>query len=149
MKSRARIYDQCVLPVLTYGIETIVFTKRNIKKLKIAQRSMERRMMGITLQDKIRNTEIRKRTGVADVGQRAAKLKWSWAGHIVRQEGERWSSKILDWRPRTSKRGVGRPPFRWSDDIMHVAGKRWRQLARNRDAWRTKGEDYIQKWMNV
>ncbi|CAH2234711.1 jg4697 [Pararge aegeria aegeria] len=32
-----------------------------------------------------RNVEIRRRTRVSDIAQRVAKLKWQWAGHIVRR----------------------------------------------------------------
>ncbi|CAH2239608.1 jg19130 [Pararge aegeria aegeria] len=38
----------------------------------------------------------------------------------------RWGLKVLEWRPRTGKRSVGRPPTKWTDDIRRVAGSRWR-----------------------
>ena len=44
-------------------------------------------MLGITIRDKIRNTEIRRRTGVLDGVKRIATSKWNWAGHIARREG--------------------------------------------------------------
>ena len=47
-----------------------------IKKLKVAQRAMERAMLGVSLRDMIRNTVIRKRTGVTDIAQRVGTLKW-------------------------------------------------------------------------
>ncbi|CAH2244108.1 jg5119 [Pararge aegeria aegeria] len=55
-----------------------------------------------------RNEEIRRRTRVTDIAQRVAKLKWQWAGHIVRRTDGRWGSKELEWHPRTGKRSVGR-----------------------------------------
>ncbi|CAH2269023.1 jg16047 [Pararge aegeria aegeria] len=58
--------------------------------------------------------------------QRVAKLKWQWAGHIVRRSDGRWGPKLLEWQPRTGKRSVGRPATRWTDDIRRVAGSRWR-----------------------
>ncbi|CAH2241713.1 jg16283 [Pararge aegeria aegeria] len=60
----------------------------------------------------IPNVEIRNRTGITDIVQRAAALKWSWAGHICRKEDGRWSRMILDWQPRTGHRNIGRPPAR-------------------------------------
>ncbi|PZC77920.1 hypothetical protein B5X24_HaOG202801 [Helicoverpa armigera] len=62
-------------------------------------------------------------------------LKWQWAGHIARRADGRWGRKVLEWRPRTSKRSVGRPPTRWTDDLIKVAGRRWMQVASNRDWW--------------
>ncbi|KAI8429904.1 hypothetical protein MSG28_000382 [Choristoneura fumiferana] len=42
---------------------------------------------------------------------------WQWAGHIARRTDNRWGRKVLEWRPRTGRRSVGRPPTRWTDDI--------------------------------
>ncbi|CAH2240412.1 jg3820 [Pararge aegeria aegeria] len=73
---------------------------------------MKRAMLGVTLRDQIRIVEIRRRTKVTDIAQRVAKLKWQWAGQIVRRKGGRWGPKVLGWQPRTGKRSVGRPPTR-------------------------------------
>ncbi|CAH2267434.1 jg23813 [Pararge aegeria aegeria] len=82
---------------------------------------MKRAMLGVSLRDRIINVEIRSRTRVTDIAQRVAKLKWQWAGHIVRRKNGRWSPKVLEWQSRTGKRSVGRPPTRWTDDIKRVA----------------------------
>ncbi|VVD05750.1 unnamed protein product [Leptidea sinapis] len=39
-----------------------------------------------------------------------AKLKWQWAGHIVRRADGRWGRKVL--------------PTRWTDDLVIIAGIR-------------------------
>ncbi|CAH2269561.1 jg8306 [Pararge aegeria aegeria] len=108
--------------VMTYGSETWSLTMGLIRRLRVTQRAMERAMLGVSLRDRIRNVEIRRRTKVTDIAQRVAKLKWQWAGHIVRRKDGRWGPKVLEWQPRTGKRSVGRPPTRWTDDIKRVAG---------------------------
>ena len=60
-------------------ISDVVLTKLLEDKLRVAQRAMERRILGVTRKDRIRNEEIRKRTQVKDVIQEALNLKWSWA----------------------------------------------------------------------
>jgi hypothetical protein len=50
--------------------------------------------------------------------------KWQRAGHIVRRTDGRWGGKVLEWRPRTGRRSVGRPPIRWTDELLKVAGSR-------------------------
>uniref|UniRef100_A0A2H1X035 SFRICE_014916 n=1 Tax=Spodoptera frugiperda TaxID=7108 RepID=A0A2H1X035_SPOFR len=35
---------------------------------------------------------------------------------------------------------MGRPPSRWTDDIVRVAGSQWMQVATCRSTWMTKGE---------
>uniref|UniRef100_A0A2H1VS70 SFRICE_031954 n=1 Tax=Spodoptera frugiperda TaxID=7108 RepID=A0A2H1VS70_SPOFR len=46
---------------------------------------------------------------------------------ITRRTNDRWGRKVLEWRPRTDKRSVGRPPTRWIEDLIKVAGSRWMQ----------------------
>ena len=143
---KTKVYDQCVLPVMTYGSETWSLTMGLIRRLKVTQRAMERAMLGVSLRDHIRNEEIRKRTKVTDIARRIAKLKWQWAGHIARRTDGRWGRKVLEWRPRTGRRSVGRPPTRWTDDLARVAGIRWMRDAQDRSLWRRLGEAYVQQW---
>jgi len=37
---------------------------------------------------------------VVDAVEKIATLKWNWAGHIARRTDDRWTKKILEWRPR-------------------------------------------------
>ena len=52
------------------------------------------------------------------------------------------------WRPRDTKRKVGRPQKRWLHDIKKVAGRYWVNNTQYRIAWKTLGEAYVQEWMN-
>ncbi|CAH2268262.1 jg15893 [Pararge aegeria aegeria] len=106
-----------------------------IRRLRETQRAMERAVLRVTLRDQIRYEVIRRRTRVTDIAQRVTKLKWQWAGHIARRTDGRWALKVLEWRPLTGKRSVGRPPTTWTDDIRRVAGSRWRQAAQDCVLW--------------
>ena len=66
---KRKVYNQCILPVITYGSETCVLkiTKALERKLKNAQREMERIMFGITWRDRKRGSWIRKQTKVKDI----------------------------------------------------------------------------------
>jgi hypothetical protein len=143
---KTRLFNQCVLPTMTYGAETWTLTHEAVHKIRVAQRAMERAMLGIKLQDRVRNVEIRRRTKVRDVGETITKLKWSWAGHVARQSDCRWTKMLTDWWPLLGKRSVGRPPARWVDDIRKIAGQTWMRLAQNRDKWRARREAYAQQW---
>ncbi|KAI8427699.1 hypothetical protein MSG28_002149 [Choristoneura fumiferana] len=57
-------------------------------------------------------------------------LKWQWAGQIAQRTDNRWGRKVLEWRPRTGRRSVGRPPTSY----------RWMQVASCRSLWRSKRE---------
>lgn len=143
---KRKVFNQCVLPVMTYGAETLTLTTTSAKKLRITQRRMERSMLGVSLRDHIRNEDLRARTGVTDVIYRVAKLKWNWAGHVARLTDERWTRRLLEWRPRADRRGRGRPPTRWTDDLKRITTN-WMQSAQDRRQWAEIGEAYIQQWM--
>ena len=142
---KKKTFDQCILPVMTYGAETLSLTQATATKLRVAQRGMERSMLGLTLRDRVRNEEIRRRTGVTDVIERIAWLKWNWAGHVARMTDGRWTRKVIEWRPRADKRNRGRPPTRWTDDVKRIAGN-WLQKAQDRQGWKKLGEAYVQLW---
>lgn len=144
-KLKRKAFNMCVLPVLTYGAETLTLTKASARKLQKTQRRMERSMLGISLRDRIRNEEIRRRTGVDDVLERVTRAKWRWAGHVARSNDGRWTRKILEWRPRADKRSRGRPPTRWTDDLKRIHTN-WMEAAQNRERWKCLGEAYVQQW---
>lgn len=143
---KRKVYDSCVLPVTTYGLETTAITRANAQKLQVMQRAMERRMLHVSLRDRVRNDDIRSRTKVADVVEKIARQKWKWAGHAARMSGDRWPKKLLQWRPRQTNRPRGRPPTRWTDDIVAVAGRDWMRRAQDRQEWRCLEEAFIQEW---
>jgi len=76
---------------------------------------MERAMIGITLRDRIRNEEILRRTKVTDVLRLVAQLKCRWTGHVARQDDHMWAHRILVWRPRETKRSIGRSQRRYPE----------------------------------
>lgn len=110
---------------------------------------MERSMLGISLRDRIPNTEIRRRTGVQDAVERITILKWNWAGHVARMTDNRWTKRITEWRPRQDAfRSRGRPPTRWADDLRRIETN-WIQSAQDRELWKHLREAYVQQWTNL
>ena len=94
---RRRVFNQCVLPTMTYGAETWSTTKYLEQKLMTAQRSMERKMLNISLRDKVKSSEIRSKTKVKDIIEKIKEAKWRWAGHIARRQDNRWTKRITEW----------------------------------------------------
>ena len=91
MSPKRKVFNQCVLPAMTYRCQTWSLTKALVKKLETSQRAMERRMLNVKLKDRIRNTTIRQRTRVIDIVKYVANTKWKWAGHIARMKDNRWT----------------------------------------------------------
>lgn len=146
---KKKVFNQCVLPVLTYGAETLTLTKKTVNKIRVAQRAMERSMLGVSLRDRVPNTRLRQMSGVTDAIERITMLKWNWAGHIARMTDGRWTRKILEWRPRQDAfRHRGRPPTRWADDIRRIETN-WMNAARDRRRWNGLREAYVQQWTQM
>ena len=93
---------------MTYGCETWNITKFLEQKLVTAQHAMERKMLHITLHDKVKNSVIRSKTKVKDILEKIKEAKWRWTGHVARREDNRWTKRLTDWQPRTGKRRRGR-----------------------------------------
>ncbi|KAM0735271.1 LINE-1 retrotransposable element ORF2 protein [Formica fusca] len=145
---KRKVNDTCILPVTTYGLETATLTVSSANRLRVCQRAIERAMLGISLRDHIPNKEVRRRTRITDVVERVARLKWQWAGHVAR-DNIKWTKTLMQWRPRESRRSVGRPQLRWRDDIQRHAGKNWIQTAQERTTWKEKEEAYVQEWTST
>ena len=64
---RSTILRACVLPAMTYGVETWALTNQTKNKLAAAQTKMERTMLNITYRDRKTNVWIREKTKVTDV----------------------------------------------------------------------------------
>lgn len=141
MKLKARIFNMCIVPILTYGCQTWSFTKRQRSRMETTQRRMERRMLNKTWKDKIRNEDLKKRSQVVDVAEQTIKLKFKWAGHLMRRRDDRWTKRITEWRPRDGKRSRGRQKTRWRDALP----TNYQRLAQDRGLWRSFWEEAISR----
>ena len=98
-----KIYNQCVIPAITYGCKTWKLTKQTENSLRIAQKAMERAMLGITLTDRRRETWIREKTKIKDIIQVIKQLKWKWTGYIARMNANRWTKRLTNWHSYNNK----------------------------------------------
>lgn len=119
MDLKKSVFNSCILPVLTYGAQTWSIIRRQMSKLQVCQRRMERTILGVTLRDRIEKTEICQRTGVRDVAETAKSLKWNWAAHVAHMNQGRWARRVTEWYPRGGKRRSGRQRTRWCDEIRN------------------------------
>ena len=81
---KAKIFNQCIIPAMTYGCETWTLTNIMINRLRVTINNMERNMMNIRLRDKIRVKDTRSKTKIRDIIEVIKKSKWRWAGHLAR-----------------------------------------------------------------
>ena len=64
---KKQVFNQCIVPVLSYGAETWTTTKKLEKKLRVTERAMERILIGVTRRDEVTNQNLRMKTNVRDI----------------------------------------------------------------------------------
>ena len=146
---KKQVFNQCIIPVLSYGSETWTTTNKLEKKLRVTERAMERIMIGVTRRDRVTNLNLRSRTKVQDILQEVKTKKWRWAGHLARQQDNRWTRRVTDWTPRTYVRKRGRQCRRWTDEIRDYAGVTWVRTANDRGKWKVDEEAFLQQWRDI
>ena len=148
MSLKRKVFNQCVLPAITYGCQTWSLTKALVKKLETSQRAMKRRMLIVKLKDRIPNTIIRQRTSLTDIVQYLTNTKWKWAGHIARMKDNRCTIRSTQWQAE-GVRSVRRPKRRWRDDIVGQQVAVWTRIAKDRERWKTLAEGYFLQWKDT
>lgn len=141
---RRKVLVVCVLPALTYGLETMALTREQQKRIQVCENNWVRRLCGARLIDKRRLTDLREEVGLdRTVTQRLVEKRLKWAGHVARMNEDRLA-KRAERMDGTRPRGRGRPRVRWSDCIRRdltgaeedVGGDTWRERAEDREKWR-------------
>ena len=122
---KARLFNAVVLPTLLYGCETWTCTDTDWHLLQVAQRRMERRMVGTTLLHRRPNIWLRSRSGTKEVKTEAERRKLNWARRIASMDGERWPRRLADWTPREFTRRSGGQKPRWRDMVVARHGNNW------------------------
>ncbi len=141
LKTKIRILDSCVVPVLIYGVQTWSTTNKQLKKLtttyndmlrntlqlkKIETRSVQKKLE-MTLEHETWDTELKK-------------LKFKYAGHLAREETKKWNRVAIDWITYDQKYRKGRPATRWVDEIIKKVVPRWVNMAQHKKGWKWVAE---------
>ena len=89
-------------------------------------------MYGVTRLDRIRNEEVRGRTGVIDeLSGRVDESVLKWFGHMKRMGNERLTTRV--WSAEAAEtRVLGRPRHRWIDGVKRALRNRSIELAEAR-----------------
>ncbi|XP_073967507.1 uncharacterized protein [Choristoneura fumiferana] len=123
-----------------------MLTQKIIHTLQVMQGPMEPAMLGISSRQipKYGDPETNKAHRYSQV---ITQSEVKWAGHICRRSDGRWGKVVIEWRPRTERRNVGRQEMRWTDDLVKVAGRCQMRRAVDRDEWRAMQDAYTQNWV--
>ena len=75
--NKRKVYNQCILPTVTYGAETWKLSQKMMMNLRAMQRAQERSMMGMRLQDCKEPSWIREQTKVRNTLETVHQMKWN------------------------------------------------------------------------
>ena len=93
-----------MMSAMIYASETWTIAKALEQLPAVAQRHMERAMIGVSWQDHKTNEWIRRKTKVCDIMHFIRAREWTWAGHIGCIQDNSWASQVTDWRPMDGSR---------------------------------------------
>ncbi|KAG7309934.1 hypothetical protein JYU34_004449 [Plutella xylostella] len=143
-KTKIRIYKTVIRPILMYGSEAWTLTLKEENKLLVAERKVMRKMLGPTRREdgswRVRkNQEIEDLISEPNILGQIKSQRLRWLGHLQRMGEDRAAKRAYLGVP-SGRRPVGRPRYRWSDevgkDLRQLQAGDWRATAQDRDQWR-------------
>ena len=141
LKTKIRLFNTLVKPVLLYGAECWRITKCDMSKVSSFYNGCLRKICRIFWPNKISNKELYMKTGCRDVITEVKHRRLRWLGHVLRMPPERIPKVALRWTP-PGKRKRGRPKITWRRTVeaeLKEMGLSWgtaQLAAKDRDRWR-------------
>ena len=87
---------------MVYGSETWPMRVEELWRLERADRMMIRWICGVTLKDRCKGEELRKRLDIEDVADEIRRSRLRWFGHLERKEAGDWVSvcrnMVVPWK---------------------------------------------------
>ena len=139
LRLKGKFYRMCVQRVMVYGSETWPMRAEEIRRLERAERMMIRWMCGVTLKDRCKSDELRKRLDIEDVADVVRRGRLGWFGHLERKDLGDWVSACRNMNV-AGNMGRGRPRKRWME-VVEDDLRKWninRGFAKDRDRWRAQ-----------
>ena len=119
---KGKVYSSVVRPAMVYGLETVAFTKKQVKEMKVAEMKMLRFAMRVTRKDKSRNEYIRGTVKVERLGMKMGECRLRWYGHVMRRDQEYEGRKMMQMQ-LLGKRIRGKPKRRFLDVVKEDMGE--------------------------
>src|SRR5688572_9418412 len=142
-RTKTKLYETLVIPVLIYGAETWCMKKEDERRLLVAEMGWLRGLLNRSRREKIRNEVTREELGQKEtVVERIKKRRLTWYGHVIRMENGRMPVRVLHVEVEGT-RSRGRQKKRWIDNVLEdIENRGWDlrraiELARDRPKWRS------------
>ena len=144
LRTKMRIYNTMVIPVLLYGCETWTLNAADLNCLEVFQSTRLRWITGTSLRDRISNATMRERChNQPTIEGTIRNHRLRWFGHICRMSPDRLPLQILNSvPPRNWRVSRNAPRKTWIDQIktdlnrLHWTVVDAKTAALNRSQWR-------------
>ena len=139
IKTKKFLYEGVIVPTALYGAEAWSMRSAARRKMNVLEMKFLRSLVGVSIMDRVRNEEVRRRAGIErELASRADQrvLRWFW--HVERM---RWflARRVL-MAEISGGRVRGRPRLGWMDGVKVALGNKGatveaaRQCAKDRKA---------------
>lgn len=141
--TKMAVYNACIISTLLYGSESWTTYARQERRLNTFHLRCLRRILGISWQDKVPNTEVLSRANLPSMFTMLRQRRLRWLGHVRRMDDGRIPKDILYGELRSGKRSTGRPQLRFKDVVkrdmkaLDIDVRSWEDLAADRPRWRS------------
>ena len=108
------------MSTMLYSAELWPLTIPQKKKLDAAHHQFQRRLLGITWKDKVRNEDIRNQTKLQRMDLIIKERRLRWLGHVLHMEDDRIPKQATRWQMDSCTRRAGRPRSNWIDTVNCV-----------------------------
>ena len=143
IQTKLKVYQAMVLTALLYASETWTVYARHEKVLNRFHINCLRKLLHITWQEHIPDTEVLERTKMPSVQTLLRKNQLRWAGHVARMDDTRLPKQLLYCMLAEGERNHGRQKKRFKDTLktsmkdFGIDPDSWEDKATNRSAWRS------------
>ena len=143
-KAKLIIHMSILRPILLYGHESWILTKKLKSKITAADMKVLRLVKGVTRRDRLRNADMYDEFKIKPIIETIQTDQLRWFDHVMRRDEETTAKKVLDLKVK-GKRPRGRLRTSWLNYIDNILKERGtnlkeveaRGLHLERIAWRT------------
>ena len=143
VKTKMVVYNARVVSTLMYGSDSWSTYARQEKRLNSFHLRSIRRILGITWQDRVSNTEVLSRANLPSMFTLLRQWRLRWLGHVYRMEDGHVPKDILYGELASGRRSKGRTQLRCKDvcktdmKALDINTNSWEDLAADRMMWRS------------
>nr|VZI42141.1 unnamed protein product [Spirometra erinaceieuropaei] len=141
LSTKLKVYKVLILPTLLYRTKTWTAYTKQARRLSHFQLSRLRRILRLSWQDRIPDTDVLERSGILSICTMLRQIQLRWSGHLVRMDDERLPKRLFCGDVATGSRRQGGQIRRYKDIVksclkrLQINPANWEELARDRSTW--------------